>query len=113
MRRLIASILVAGALSPAAAIADPKTERTWKAKCASCHGGDGKGDTDVGKKQGIRDMTSAAWQGAFTDAQLRDATLNGLHRARDGKQQDMEGYKGKLSDEQVAALVAYMRALKK
>jgi mono/diheme cytochrome c family protein len=93
--------------------ADARTERVWKSKCASCHGADGRADNDIGRKQAIRDMTTASWQAAFTDAQLRDATLDGLHRTRDGKQQDMDGYRGKLSDEQVAALVAYMRALKK
>jgi len=53
LRKWMRSALVVGllALLPAAAsgASDPKTERLWKAKCASCHGIDGKGDTDQGK----------------------------------------------------------------
>ena len=58
---------LAAALVPLAgrAEADKKTERTWKAKCASCHGADGKGQTDLGQKMAIADYTDAAWQSAL------------------------------------------------
>ena len=32
---------------------------TYKAKCAMCHGADGKGDTPVGKKMGAHDFVFA------------------------------------------------------
>ena len=41
---------------------DPKTERLWKAKCASCHGADGKAQTEQGKKMAMHDITTAEWQ---------------------------------------------------
>src|SRR5947209_1178666 len=44
---LFAAILVA---TTARAEVDGKVARTYKAKCASCHGADGRGETDQGKK---------------------------------------------------------------
>ena len=58
-RAVILAMLVAGlALWSTPAAADDAAA-TYKAKCAMCHGADGKGDTPVGKKMGIRDLTSA------------------------------------------------------
>ncbi|HZH03082.1 MAG TPA: c-type cytochrome, partial [Myxococcaceae bacterium] len=41
----------------------------YKAQCKSCHGADGKGDTKVGKKEKVKDMTSAEWHASTTDAE--------------------------------------------
>ena len=71
---------------------DKKTERTWKAKCASCHGADGKGQTDLGQKAGTDDYTSPAWQKAHTDARIKTAIENGVKRETGGKQQEMDGF---------------------
>ena len=84
---------------------DKKTERTWKAKCAACHGATGKGDTDKGKALKIEDMTTAAFQAKSNDV-LKKSTL-------DGFKPDMPAFKGELSPEQADALVAYMRTFKK
>lgn len=92
---------------------DKKTERVWKAKCSSCHGVDGKGDTEQGKKMGARDMSNAGWQSEFTDAKIKEAINNGINREKDGKKQEMESFKDKLTAEQIDALVTYIRALKK
>ena len=96
---------------PAAAETDPKTVKVWKAKCASCHGADGKGGTETGAKLGIPDMTAAAWQKKVTDAQMKTSILDGL--VRPGKTEGMEPYRDKLQPEQVDALVAYVRSLAK
>jgi cytochrome c6 len=95
----------------AIAEADAKTVRMWKAKCASCHGVDGKGGTETGSKLGIPDMTTAAWQKKSTDAQLKAAILDGVKRP--GKSEGMDPYRDKLEPEQVDALVAYVRSLGK
>jgi len=60
MRNLSIALFCFAALS-SSAFAD-KTERTWQAKCASCHGDDGKGQTAKGKEMGVRDMTTAEYQ---------------------------------------------------
>jgi mono/diheme cytochrome c family protein len=87
---------------------DAKIVRTWKAKCASCHGVDGKADTDTGKKAKIGDFTKADWQKSKTDAQIKAAIENGAKK--DGN--EMDPYKDKLAPEQIDGLVAYVRTLK-
>jgi mono/diheme cytochrome c family protein len=109
------SLSVLSAASPVAAqpAKDPKADRLWRAKCAACHGDDGSGKTDQGKKMGIRDVSTAAWQKEFSDAQIQQAITDGVKRERDGKKQEMEAYKDKLRPDQLPLLVAYMRALAK
>jgi mono/diheme cytochrome c family protein len=111
----LATTVSASVVSFAARAAEPdkKTVRTWKAKCASCHGAEGKGDTDKAKEMGMADMTTDAWQKQFTDAQIKDATLKGLKRDKNGKSQEMQGFADKLKPEEVDALVGYVRSLKK
>ncbi len=46
---------------------DKKVERLWKSKCGSCHGADGKAQTEKGKKMKMEDYTTAEWQKAKTD----------------------------------------------
>ena len=107
---LAAAVLLVPLL--ARAEVDKKTERLWKSKCASCHGADGKGKTDQGQKMGIPDYTAAAWQKEFTDDQIKKAINDGVQREKDGKKQDMPGYKDSLQPDQVDALVKYIRSLK-
>ena len=109
----IVGLAAALPLAAAHAEVDKRTERTWKAKCASCHGVDGKGATDQGGKMGISDYTSADWQKGITDAQMKTAINDGLKREKGGKQQEMDGYKEKLDGPAVDALVALIRGLKK
>jgi cytochrome c6 len=77
----------------------------WSQHCASCHGKDGGGATTMGKKLGVKDYRDAKVQGEFTDAQAAQLI-------KDGKDK-MKPFKGKLSDEEIKALVAYVRSLKK
>lgn len=97
----------------ATAQVDKKVLRTWKAKCASCHGDDGKGATEQGKKMGVRDMTSADFWKDVTDAKMKDAITNGFKQTKDGKVQEMEAYKDKLKPADIDALVAYVKTFKK
>jgi|SRR5437667_8561328 len=76
----------------------------YKAKCAPCHGVDGKGQTPMGKKMGLKDLGSAEVQGK-SDADLNAIITNG--------KAPMPGYKGKLTDAQITSLVKYIRTLKK
>jgi cytochrome c6 len=74
----------------------------WSQQCASCHGKDGSGNTMMGKKLGVKDYTK---EQGFSDAEAANVIKNGK-----GK---MKGFKAKLSDADVKALVAYVRSLKK
>ena len=106
--RLAASIAAAATLVSASALAqaDKKIERTWKSKCASCHGASGKGDTDKGKELKVVDMTTAAFQ-AKKDDELKKAILEGVAKEKS------HSFKSELTPEQVDGLVAYIRAFKK
>lgn len=80
----------------------------WKSKCASCHGMDGKAQTEMGKKHKVPDMSTAAWHAdaKHTEAWVRDIVENGV------KDSKMKPFKEKLSAEEINAMIAYNRALK-
>src|SRR4030095_9536684 len=59
---------------------------------------------------GAMDLTSASKQASFTDAQATTAIKDGVKQ--NGKT-TMKAFGGKLSDDDVKALVAYVRTLKK
>ena len=76
----------------------------YKAKCAMCHGPDGAGLTSMGKSLKLRDLGSADVQ-KQTDKELFAWTSDGKDK--------MPAYKGKLTDEEINAVVTFMRTLKK
>jgi mono/diheme cytochrome c family protein len=110
MKKLLA--IVALSLLGAAPASAENVARTYNAKCASCHGEDGKGKTKEGEKQKIGDMTTAEWQKNVTDEQMKKAILEGVKRTKDGVEQEMKPLKDKLTPEQADALVKYVRGLK-
>ena len=109
---VIVSLLVLAPLGASAA-KDAKTERLWKAKCASCHGVDGKAQTEQGKKMKMHDLATAAWQASFTDAQIKKVIMDGVDEQKEGVHKQMDPYKEKLKPEQVDLLVAFCRELGK
>jgi mono/diheme cytochrome c family protein len=88
--------------------ADPKTN--WMNNCMQCHGPDGSANTSMGKALNAKDLTNAGIQSSFTDAQAAAAIKDGV--TKDGITR-MIAFGGKLSDEEINALVAYVRTLKK
>jgi cytochrome c6 len=92
------------ALLSTAARADNAGEATYKAKCAGCHGADGKGQTAMGKANNIRDLGSADVQAQSDDA------IAGIIGNGKGK---MPAYGKSLKPDQIKDLVAYIRTLKK
>jgi mono/diheme cytochrome c family protein len=75
----------------------------FKAKCAMCHGPDGKGQTATGKTMNIRDLGSAEVQ-SQSDADLTNIITNGKAK--------MPKYDGKLTKDQINDVVKYIRTLK-
>ena len=76
--------------------------------CAKCHGDDGKGQSKMGQKVGARDYTDPKVQDSFTDEQ-------GFKSVKEGLKKDdktlMKPYP--LSDDDIKAVIAYMRTFKK
>ena len=80
MKRLIlisAVALTMAAMSASAADA----KETYDKACAKCHGPDGKGDTKMGKKLEIKDLTDAKTQAAFKDEEMAKAIKDGVKMA--------------------------------
>lgn len=38
-------------------VSEVDVESVWRASCAGCHGRDGKGQTRVGRRAGVKDLT--------------------------------------------------------
>ena len=80
----------------------------YKDKCIKCHGanGNGKGSGTKGMDVKPRDYTDKHVMEKIPDGQLFWITLNGS----DPDTTEMEGYKKKLTEEQVWKLVHYIRS---
>ena len=104
-------ILIAATFGFAAALtasaADGKAN--WDSLCAKCHGADGKGQTKMGQKLGAKDFSDAKVQADLKDDAAFKAIKEGL-KDQDGKTL-MKPF-DTLSDDEIKALVQYVRTLK-
>ena len=96
----------AAVLSASAADAN----QNWTDHCATCHGADGKGQTNIGRRLGAKDYTDAAVQAALTDDAAFKAIKEG-YTDKDGKTAMKPAQN--LSDSDIKGLVAYLRTFKK
>lgn len=99
------SLLTISALSASAADAKATYEKT----CAKCHGLDGKGDTKMGKKLGVKDISDAKVQADLKDDAAFKTIKEGV---KDGEKTLMKPAEG-LSDDEIKGLITYIRSLKK
>jgi mono/diheme cytochrome c family protein len=74
----------------------------FKAKCAICHAADLSGNTPMGKKLSIPDLRAAEVRNQ-PDAELIGTITKGMKK--------MPAFEGKLTKEQIASLVAYIREM--
>lgn len=73
----------------------------FRGKCSMCHGMDGKGYAAIKTP----DFTDPKWQAAHPDTERKDAIENGV------KGTAMVSFKDKLSQQQIAAVLKYIRSL--
>ena len=104
---IIISFLVGSAMSLRGADA----KANWDANCAQCHGADGRANTPMGKKIQAKNLTDPKVQAEFTDAKAMQLIKEGAKDVQ-GKA-TMKAFGGKLTDDEIKALVAYVRTLKK
>jgi mono/diheme cytochrome c family protein len=83
-------------------LAADDAEALYKSKCQMCHGADGKGSA-AGQKMGVRDFHSPEV------AKESDAEMFKITKEGKGKMPKQEG---KLTDDQIKSLIAYIRKLK-
>jgi mono/diheme cytochrome c family protein len=100
---LATAVLAGLVLLSTPARADNTAEATYKAKCAMCHGADGKGETATGKAMKAKDFASEEVQ-KMSAEDLGEAISKGK-----GK---MPAYKA-FTPEQVKDLAAYVKAFGK
>jgi cytochrome c553 len=109
MKKLIALTALLSIVAVASSSAADGKE-LYEKDCAKCHGADGKGQTKMGQKMGAKDYTDAKVQDALKDEAAIKATKDGF-KDKDGKtlMKPAEG----LSDDDIKAVVKYMRSFKK
>jgi cytochrome c553 len=107
-KTLVLAIALLGAAVVTATAADVK--ETWEKTCTKCHGPDGKGQTKMGQKLGIKDYTDAKVQGEMKDEEAFKAVKEGL-KDKEGKilMKPAEG----VTDDEIKALVQHVRSFKK
>ena len=102
---LAIELLALGATGGAARSAeDDLGQDTYDAKCATCHGRDGRARTDIGIKLKTKDLTQPGLLKGLSDAQLEKQILGGT------ADKSMPAYQGKISTDELAALIKYLRS---
>ena len=86
-------------------------EAIYTKQCAPCHGKDGSGSTTMGKKVGAKDLRDAKVQAEFTDEKAFKSIKEGV-KEKNSDKFAMKPVKD-ATDEDVKALVAYVRKFKK
>jgi len=99
---LLVAIILAASLAVAQDVANG--QRAYNAKCASCHGPDGKGQTAPGKATKVRDFSLDEVK-KESDTVWTEIIVKGKNK--------MPGYDKKLSDAEVKDVVAYIHTLVK
>lgn len=109
MKKHIILTAVSIALGSFTGFADDSSpvKASWDKHCKKCHAEDGSASTKIGQKLEIKDYTKAESLAEFSDEDLFKMTKEGVEGTK------MNGYGDKLSDEEIHALVAYMRAMAK
>jgi mono/diheme cytochrome c family protein len=79
----------------------------WTNNCVQCHGAAGKGDTKMGKMLNAADLTDRRSRHRSPMRKRPRQSKTVLSRTA------MKAFGGKLSDDEIKALVAYVRTLKK
>ena len=104
-RTMTVMLLAAGSLafttSLSAAAKKVNGAEVFTQKCSMCHGMNGKGYAAIKTP----DFTDAKWQAAHPEKERKDAIENGV------KGTAMVSFKDKLSPQEVAAVLNYIRSL--
>lgn len=104
---LVLALLLGACATPAGAL---DARALWQNNCVRCHGAEGKGDTKMGRKLRIKDLTRPRVQERLTDDRMMAAIRDGLDDT-EGKE-EMPAFRGKLSDGELKALISHVRTLK-
>ena len=103
MRLLLAAVL----LAPLSTLAAADGKALFLENCATCHGEDGKANTELGTKYMAADFTSDEWKKEFGGhhAKVKKVIEKGVPKTK------MKGWKDKLSPAEIDALAGYVEQL--
>jgi mono/diheme cytochrome c family protein len=104
----LAASVAGAAAAPQKGRAAARAERgreVYTERCARCHGADGQGRTRMGETVEAPDLSDPDWQRQRSDARMVAAVANGRG--------SMPPFKRKLSRQDIAASVAYVRTLRR
>jgi len=102
-RSLVAAGFLVSSLAFQAALPAADGGLIFKRNCAICHGADGKGIPTFKTPN----FTDPKWQASAKDKDIREVIKNGK------KGTLMQGFGGQLNDQEISALIGYIRSLKK
>jgi cbb3-type cytochrome c oxidase subunit III len=105
----IAALLAAAVLSGGCGKLFPQRsqgESLYVENCADCHGMDGRGNTARSMGQPYADLTDDNWKNGGDDSSLANSIGEGSFGL-------MPSFQEKLNEQQIRALVAYIRVLHK
>ena len=109
MKKLLVLSIAAMTVAALSARADD-AKTIYDNSCAKCHGADGKGDTKIGQKLGVKDFTDANVQAEMKDDAAFKAIKEGV---KDKDDKTLMKPAEDLSDGDIKGLVAYIRTFKK
>ncbi len=90
-----------------ASAGEPK--ENWDKQCTKCHGSDGKGETKMGRKLGLKNLADPKFQSEMKDDEMFKAIKEGIKDKQDVvRMKPAEG----LSDDEMKALVQFVRGMK-
>ncbi len=89
MKRIAMGVLAVAVVFAAGAARADGAAAIFEKKCATCHGKDGKGQTKMGEKMGVKDLTTSTASAADFEKTVTEGK---------GK---MPSFKGKISDEEI------------
>lgn len=88
-----------------------EVQENWTKNCQKCHGADGSGTTVIGKKLKLKNYTDPVVQAAMSDEEMLKVITEGA-KDEAGKS-TMPGYGGKMTVDEIRALVGLVRSFKK
>ncbi|MCA1620955.1 MAG: cytochrome c [Acidobacteria bacterium] len=110
---IVASVGVSG-VAPGSGAAAPQKGRAARVergravyadRCTRCHGADGQGRTRMAETVEPPDLSDPAWQRGRSDARMIASVANGRGQ--------MPAFKKRLTRQDIAASIAYVRTLKR
>ncbi len=110
MKMILKVCVIASLLMVPASVLGADVKANYDKHCAKCHGPDGKGQTRMGRQAGAKDYTDPKVQAELEDAKAFKSIKEG--QKVNGKEA-MKPFGDKLSDDEIKALIAYIKAFKK